>query len=313
MNVPRTHDEGSDDNMSETRAVGDKPVAADLVAGRVAFVSGGAGTIGAMSSFRLADHGASVVVADIDAERVAAVTSDIQSRGGRALGIVADLTIDGAIEAALAEGADSLGPIDILVNALGHHLALSGPFEDSTEAGWEALYRVNLLHVMRASCAVIPQMRARGWGRIVNFSSVEGIRAMPNAAPYTAFKGAIDSFTKSLGVEVAGAGIRVNAIAVDKTRTYQVNFYDLGEEYDPHVPVWIPAGRYGEGDDIASVVLFLASDLCSWVVGQTIVADGGTLAAGGWYRTPGKWTNSPLLHQYFEDPSETAARPPALR
>lgn len=299
--------------MSEVHAGRGGPAAVDLVTGRVAFVSGGAGTIGAMSSFRLADHGAAVIVADIDPERVASVTEDISARGGRAVGIVSDLTVDGAIEAALAEGVGAFGPIDILVNALGHHLALAGPFETSSEEGWDALYRVNLLHVMRACRAVIPEMRARGWGRIVNFSSVEGIRAMPHAAPYTAFKGAIDSFTKSLGVEVAGAGIRVNAIAVDKTRTHQVNFYDLGEEYDRHVPIWIPAGRYGEGDDIASVVLFLASELCSWVVGQTIVADGGTLSAGGWYRTPAKWTNSPLLHQYFEDPAETAARPPALR
>jgi NAD(P)-dependent dehydrogenase (short-subunit alcohol dehydrogenase family) len=133
---------------------------------------------------------------------------------------------------------------------------------------------------------------------------------MPHAVPYTAFKGAIDSLTKSLGVEVAGAGVRVNAIAVDKTKAHQVNFYDLGEEYDRHVPVWIPAGRYAEGDDVASVVLFLSSDLCDWVVGQTIVADGGTLAAGGWYRTPTKWTNSPLLLQWFEDdPAINAARP----
>ena len=69
----------------------------------------------------------------------------------------------------------------------------------------------------------------------------------------------------------------------------------------------------GKATTSPSVVLFLASELCSWVVGQTIVADGGTLSAGGWYRTPAKWTNSPLLHQYFEDPADTAARPPALR
>jgi 2-hydroxycyclohexanecarboxyl-CoA dehydrogenase len=299
--------------MSEGQAGGNNPAPAELVTGRVAFVSGGAGTIGAMSSLRLANHGAKVVIADIDAERVSAVTADITARGGQAHGVVSDLTLDGAVESALAEAVETFGPVDILVNALGEHLALAGPFEDSTEEGWDALYRVNLLHVMRACRAVVPAMREKGWGRIVNFSSVEGIRAMPYAAPYTAFKGAIDSFTKSLGVEVAGSGIRVNAIAVDKTRTYQVNFYNLGEEYDRHVPIWIPAGRYGEGDDIASVVLFLSSDLCSWVVGQTIVADGGTLSAGGWYRTPGKWTNSPLLHQYFEDPAETAARPPALR
>jgi NAD(P)-dependent dehydrogenase (short-subunit alcohol dehydrogenase family) len=300
--------------MTELRGDMDGQAAGgDLVAGRVAFVSGGAGAIGASSSVRLAGNGAAVVVADIDAGRVDAVVSAIQRAGGRAVRVVADLTGDGAVEEALAAGAEQLGPVDILVNALGHHLGLSGPFEASTEEGWESLYRVNLLHVMRACRAALPSMRARGWGRIINFSSVEGIRAMPQAAPYTAFKGAVDSFTKSLGVEVAGAGVRVNAVAVDKTRAHQVNFYDLGEEYDRHVPVWIPAGRYGEGDDIASVVLFLASDLCSWVVGQTIVADGGTLSAGGWYRTPGRWTNSPLLLQYFEDPSVTANRPPPLR
>src|SRR3546814_889515 len=135
-------------------------------------------------------------------------------------------------------------------------------------------------------------MRERGWGRIVNFSSVEGIRSAPDIAVYTAFKGAVDSFTKSLGVGLAGSGIRVNAIAVDKTRGYQVNHYALPAEYEHLVSSWIPVGRYGEGDDVAGVVLFLASDLGEWVVGQTIPADGGTLAAGGWYKTPTRWTRS---------------------
>ena len=226
----------------------------------------------------------------------------MEAAGRRALGVVADLTEPGAIEDAVARTEVALGPVDVLVNGVGEHLALSGPFEDSDEEGWDALYRVNLLPVMRACHAVIAGMKARGWGRIVNFSSVEGLRAMPQAAPYTAFKAAVDGFTKSLAVEVAGAGVRVNAIAVDKTRAHQVGFYELGEEYERHVPVWVPAGRYGEGDDVASVVLFLSSELCSWVVGETIAADGGTLRAGGWYRTPVKWTNSPLLVQYFEDP-----------
>jgi NAD(P)-dependent dehydrogenase (short-subunit alcohol dehydrogenase family) len=279
------------------------------VDGRVALVTGGGGAIGGASAVTLAAHGADVVVADTDGERAARTVAAVESRGRRGLAVVADLTADGAVADTVARARAAFGPVDILVNALGHHLALSGPFEESDEAGWDALYRVNLLHVMQACHAVVPAMKERGWGRIVNFSSVEGIRSMPHAAPYTAFKGAVDSFTKSLGVELAGRGIRVNAIAVDKTRAHQVNFYDLGEEYDRHVPVWVPAGRYAEGADVAAVVLFLASDLCSWVVGQTIVADGGTLSAGGWYRTPAKWTNSPLLLQYFEDPAVNATRP----
>lgn len=282
--------------------------------GRVACITGGAGAIGAASAWGLAAAGADVAVVDIDAERTAATVSAIEALGRRSVGVVADLTVDGEVRRALGDVVANLGEIDILVNALGHHLSLAAPFERSDEAGWDALYRVNLLHVLQACHVVIPAMVAKGWGRIVNFSSVEGIRAMPQAAPYTAFKGAIDSLTKSLGVELAPAGIRVNAVAVDKTRAHQVNFYNLGDEYDRHVPVWIPAGRYAEGDDVASVVLFLSGEQCSWVVGQTIVADGGTLAAGGWYRTPVKWTNSPLLVQYFEDdPQINAGRPRGLQ
>jgi NAD(P)-dependent dehydrogenase (short-subunit alcohol dehydrogenase family) len=137
---------------------------------------------------------------------------------------------------------------------------------------------------------------------------------MPNAAPYTAFKGAIDSFTKSLGVEVAGSGIRVNAVAVDKTRSHQVNFYEQPAEYDRHIPVWVPAGHLADPDEVAAVVLFLSSELSGWIVGQTIAADGGTLSAGGWYPTPTRWTNSPLLHQYYDDdPATNEGRPPMFR
>lgn len=294
----------------QDRARWQGPLAED----RVAYVTGGAGAIGAQSCFALADHGADVVVVDIDAERTAATVAAVEARGRRALGIVTDLTEDGAAKAAVARAIETFGRVDICVNALGHHYGLAAPFDESTEDGWDRLYRVNLLQTMQTTHAVLPGMKERNWGRIVNFSSVEGIRSMPNAAPYTAYKGAIDSFTKSLGVEVARFGIRVNCIAVDKTRAHQVNFYDLGAEYDHHVPIWVPAGRYGEGDDVAAVVLFLSSDMSDWVVGQTIPADGGTLAAGGWYRTPVKWTNSPLLVQYMgEDPSANAARPRGLQ
>lgn len=283
-------------------------------AGRVALVTGGAGAIAGAICRHLADEGTDVVVADRDADRTDAVVAELESRGRRGLGVVADLTDDGAVEQAVATAASALGGVDILINALGEHLWLAKPFERSTPADWDALYRVNLLATMRASHAVLPLMQARGWGRIVNFSSVEGIRAMPNAAPYTAFKAAIDGFTRSLAVEVAHAGIRVNDIAVDKTRSHQVGFYRMGDEWERHVPVWVPAGRYGEPGDVAAVAAFLASDAAEWIVGQTIAADGGTLAAGGWYPTPTRWTNSPLLVQYFDDdPEANRRRPPMLR
>jgi 2-hydroxycyclohexanecarboxyl-CoA dehydrogenase len=285
-----------------------------LLEGRVAVVTGGAGGIGDAICRTFAAHGASVVVADNHAERAAATAAAVRARGVGALAVTADLTSADGIESLRTQALDTFGQVDILINGLGHHLGVHGPFEDNREEQWQGLYEVNLLHVLRASQAFIPGMRQRGWGRIVNFSSVEGIRSAPDIAVYTAFKGAVDSFTKSLGVGLASSGIRVNAIAVDKTRAYQVNHYALPAEYERFVPTWIPAGRYGEGDDVAGVALFLASDLAEWVVGQTLPADGGTLAAGGWYRTPTRWTNSPLLTQYVEtDPSINAARPRSLQ
>lgn len=283
------------------------------IEGKVAVVTGGGIGIGAATCRLLAAHGAHVVVADHEPGRTAAVAAEVASAGRRSLAVVADLTTAEGMATLVAETA-AFGGADILVNNLGHHLGFSGPFAESTEEQWRGLYEINLLHVLRACRAMLPAMLSRGWGRIVNFSSVEGIRAMPNAAVYTAFKGALDSFTASLGVEVAGRGVRVNCVAVDKTRTEQVGYYDLGEEYEPMAAVWVPAGRYGMPDDVAKVVLFLTSDLCDFVVGRTIPADGGTLAAGGWYRTPTRWTNSPLLVQWVEDdPEANERRPPRLR
>jgi NAD(P)-dependent dehydrogenase (short-subunit alcohol dehydrogenase family) len=156
-------------------------------------------------------------------------------------------------------------------------------------------------------------MKRAGWGRIVNFSSVEGVRSAPALAVYSAFKRAVDGFTKSLAVDLARHGIIVSAVAVDKTRAYQVNHYELPDEYASLAHTWIPAGRYGEPMDVARVVFFLASPLNTWVVGSTVVADGGTLAAGGWFRTPKRWTNQPLLVQYLEQPDINETRPPAVQ
>jgi NAD(P)-dependent dehydrogenase (short-subunit alcohol dehydrogenase family) len=282
--------------------------------GKVAVVTGGGGAIGAESSAILARNGAAVVVADIDQNRVDKVVAAVDAAGSRALPFVGDVTDAATVDRLFEYARTELGGIDILINGVGEHLLSAGPHEGSEEEMWQALYEVNLLHVFRTCRLAVPIMRERGWGRIVNFSSVEGIRAAPALAVYAAFKAAVDAFTKSLAVDVARDGIRVNAIAVDKTRAYQVGHYELPEEYARLANTWIPSGRYGEPEDVAGVVLFLSSELSSWVTGQTIVADGGTLSAGGWFRTPKRWTNQPLLVQYFDDdPGENEKRPPAVQ
>jgi NAD(P)-dependent dehydrogenase (short-subunit alcohol dehydrogenase family) len=286
-----------------------------LLRDRIAVITGGAGGIGGATCALFADHGADVIVVDNDADRTAAVVSDVEERGRKALGVVCDLMEDGSIEDMAATVLETFGRVDVLVNAMGTALVPASSFEGTSPDLWDRLYRANLYHVFRTTHAFLPGMRERGWGRIVNFSSVEGMRSAPGLAVYTAFKAGVDAFTRSVAIDVGGSGVTVNSVAVDKTLSYQTGYGRFPEEYDRHIPVWVPAGRYGVGSDIAAVVLFLASELGSFVVGQSIVADGGTLAAGGWYRTPTRWVNSPLLLQYFEDDpaAAAAARPPTLR
>lgn len=280
--------------------------------GRVTLITGGAGTIGAAIARACTAHGARVVVADLAEDRVADLVAELVGAGGDAVGHVADLTTASGMESAV-QASEALGGTDVLVNCLGHYLDAVGPFEENDEEVWDRLYRINLLPVMRASRLVLPGMRRRRRGRIISFSSVEGVRASPYLTAYGAFKGAVDAFTRSLAVEAAGDNVLVNSVAVDKTRSIQTGFHRLPDEYAHLVGSWIPRGRYGEGEDIANIALFLASDLSDWVVGSTILADGGTVAAGGWYRTPQRWTTQPLLLQYFEDPAVNQDRPRSLR
>lgn len=287
---------------------------AGLLAGRVAVITGAAGSIGAATAEIMAALGAQLVVTDVDAQRLADLEQRIRGAGGPApTAVVADLrTADGVAALAGAVRAAHVR-VDILIDGLGEHLASAGPFENGTEEMWQGLYEVNLLHVFRTCREFIPMMKPGGWGRIVNFSSVEGARAAPNLAVYAAFKRAIDGFTKSLAIELASSGIIVTAVAVDKTRAFQVDHYELPDEYRRIVPVWVPIGRYGEADDVARLVVYLAGPMNTWVVGDTVVADGGTLSAGGWFRTPKRWTNQPLLAQYLEDPAINDNRPPAVQ
>lgn len=288
--------------------------APDLFRGRTAVISAAGGAICGSAARMIAGLGGTVIGTDIDGDRLAALADDIETgTGRRPVTVVADLRSAEGMAELERTAFEACDTVDILVNGLGEHLGTSAPFEDGTEEQWQALYEVNLLHVFRACKAFVPAMRRSRWGRIVNFSSVEGVRSAPALAVYSAFKRAVDGFTKSLAVDLARDGIVVSAVAVDKTRAYQVNHYELPPDYADLAGLWIPAGRYGEAEDVARVVTFLSSPLNTWIVGSTVVADGGTLSAGGWFRTPERWTNQPLLVQYFEDPDVNRNRPPAVQ
>jgi len=269
-----------------------------LLEGKVAIVTGGGGGLGSGVSLALAAHGAAVVIVEIDEQRGTATADQIAAAGGRASAMTVDVRLPQVAGWVVGYTLEAHGQVDILVNNVGHYLFASKPFHQSTEEEWDALYQVNLLHVLRMTGAVLAPMIERGaGGSIINVSSVEAFRGIPHQAVYGAFKAAVAHFTNSLAVEVGGHGIRVNDIAPDVSRSEQLPYERwLTKEDWEKVPDWVPLGRLGGPEDAGGVVVFLASELSSFITGTTVHLDGGTLAAGGWYRTrhpPRQWTNRP--------------------
>ncbi|OBF49508.1 oxidoreductase [Mycobacterium sp. 852002-50816_SCH5313054-b] len=272
---------------------------AALLSDRVAVVTGGGGGIGAATARLFSEHGAQVVIADIDDELARRTADGITASGGSAVAITTDVR-DAAQVAGLARSVlERYGRTDVLVNNVGHWLRHPGNFVDTDPQLWDDLYRINLHHVFLVSHAFLPAMIDRGAGAIVNVSSVEGLRGYPEDPVYAAFKAAVIHFTRSLAVQVGRDGVRVNAIGPDVTESLQVPYSQwLSAEEQAQWPQWVPVGRMGLPEDQAQVILFLASDLSAFVTGHTIPTDGGTGAAGGWFRSsrrPGReWTNRPL-------------------
>jgi 2-hydroxycyclohexanecarboxyl-CoA dehydrogenase len=263
---------------------------------RVAVVTGGAAGIGRGISRRLAAAGAIVVVNDVAPDLLAAAVEEIAAADGRAIPVEGDIRDPGTVSR-LAEAAAAVddGRVDILVNNVGDYRP-NGRFLKTSDEQWQALYATNLEHVFRCTRAIAPAMVERGSGSIVNVSTVEAFRGIPANAVYSAFNAGVNAFTRSLAVELGRDGVRVNAVAPDLTDTLQTPAESMLGGRDPAmVRHWVPLGRFGEPDDIADVVVFLASDASRFVTGHVIPVDGGTTAASGWYlRHDGRgWTNLP--------------------
>jgi NAD(P)-dependent dehydrogenase (short-subunit alcohol dehydrogenase family) len=273
--------------------------AGGLLSDRIAVVTGGGGGIGAATARLFAEQGAQVVIADIDAELAQLTAEQISASGGSAFAAVTDVRDAGQVADLARSVLQRHGRVDVLVNNVGHWLRHPGNFVDTGPQLWDDLYRVNLHHVFLVTHAFLPAMIALRSGAIVNVSSVEGLRGYPEDPVYAAFKAAVIHFTRSLAVQVGRDGVRVNAIGPDVTESLQVPYSQwLSAEEQAQWPQWVPVGRMGLPEDQAQVILFLASDLSAFVTGHTIPTDGGTGAAGGWFRSsrrPGRdWTNRPV-------------------
>ena len=201
------------------------------------------------------------------------------------MGIVTDVRDSDQVHAAYEQTVARLGPATILVNNAGG--VFFSPLLDTSENGWDALYKANLRHVLSCTQLVARKLvDAELPGSIINLTSIEGVRAAPGYAAYAAAKAGVINYTKTAAFELAPHGIRVNAIAPDITLTE--GLMQLSPEGPgPEVGQAIPQGRPGHVDAIASTAVFLASNMASYITGQTIHVDGGTQAAGGWYHHPG--------------------------
>jgi 3-oxoacyl-[acyl-carrier protein] reductase len=250
-----------------------------LLTDRVAVVTGGGAGIGRGIARGLASFGATVAIWERHAEAAAAAADEV---GG--LGIAADVREADQVDRALGQTVAGLGPVSILVNNAGG--VFVSPLLETTEKGWDVLYRSNLKHVLLCTQRVARTMVDNGIpGSIINVTSIEGTRAAPGYAAYAAAKAGVVNYTKTAALELAPHGIRVNALAPDITLTEGI-MEVAPEGTEEGFGYTVPMGRAGHVDEMAGAAIFLASGLSSYITGQTIHVDGGTHAASGWYHNP---------------------------
>jgi NAD(P)-dependent dehydrogenase (short-subunit alcohol dehydrogenase family) len=275
-----------------------------LLTDQVAVVTGGGGGIGRAIALAFASVGADVVIADIIPERCEETVARVQERGRKAIGVPTDAMNSDQVRACIDRAADHFGRIDILVNNAGG--VSRRPFIDQSERSWRKHIDLNLVSMLAATSTAVPLMIKGGrGGSIINVTSIEGSRAAPGYAVYSACKAGMNNFTRTLAVELSDHGIRVNAIAPDFTETpgTKGNFtgpVDPGTWITPTpqqveaIARRIPLKRPGIDSECGSAAVFLASKMSSYVTGIILPVDGGTWASGGWVRNAaGDWILPP--------------------
>jgi NAD(P)-dependent dehydrogenase (short-subunit alcohol dehydrogenase family) len=244
--------------------------------GKVAFVTGATSGIGQACAIAFAEAGANVVCVGRKVEALKDVENRIRTIGAEALTIEADLSREHEAERAIQHAVEVFGGIDVLVNAAGH--LSTGTIETTSLEAWDDMMNVNVRAPFQLMQKALPSLIERR-GNIVNVSSVTGLRAFPGVLAYCVSKAALDQLTRCASLELAAKGVRVNAVNPGVVVTEIHKRGGMNEEayaaFLEHSKTTHPLGRTGRPEEIASLVLFLASDEASWITGATYSIDGG--------------------------------------
>ena len=247
------------------------------LAGKVALISGGARGMGAVEARLFAKEGARVVLGDVLDGEGKTVQDDIKAAGGTATFVTLDVTREADWERAVATAEHLYGRLDVVVNNAG--IGGGNRVEDTTLEQWERTMAVNATGVFLGTRAAIPALRRAGGGSIVNISSQLGLVGTDNSSPqYQASKGAVRLLTKATAIQYAKEGIRANSVHPGPIVTAMTERRRADPEQYRLTLSRIPLGRYGQPEDVALGVLYLASDESSFVTGSELVIDGGWTA-----------------------------------
>jgi cyclopentanol dehydrogenase len=247
------------------------------LAGKVALISGGARGMGAAEARLFAREGARVVVADVLEAEGQAVAAEVNADGGQSVFARLDVTSESDWGQAIALAVSRFGALNVLINNAG--IGGSSRVEDTTAEAWDRVMDVNAKGVFLGTKAAIPAMRRAGGGSIVNIASQLGLVGMDDSSPqYTASKGAVRLLTKTTALQYAREGIRCNSVHPGPILTPMTEHRRADPVVYKRMLSRIPLGRYGEAEEVAYAVLYLASDESAFVTGSELVIDGGWTA-----------------------------------
>jgi 3-oxoacyl-[acyl-carrier protein] reductase len=244
--------------------------------GRIALVTGAAQGIGRACALELARFGATLAVADINAEKLASVAAEIEAAGGTAAAFRLDVSNEESIEAGAKAVLERFGKVEILVNNAG--ITRDALMMTMKRAEWDLVLNINLTGAYLLTQALLRPMIKNRWGRIVNMASVVGRAGQAGQVNYAASKAGLIGLTRSLAREVASRGITVNAVAPGYIETPMTAVLD--EKVSAAMLASIPIGRRGTDRDIAQAVKFLASDAASYITGHVLDVNGGMFMGG---------------------------------